>query len=384
MSKSKLIKKNYSSYNLTEEIPKAQLGTILTILNKGLNKARETYRDVIESIPSFNNTNPENKNPKQDSNLKKLQKQLYDIGAFGKIAINKAVDGKDGPLTQGAIQKAKDLGYEVNGFNLVKKDQSFLDKLTNAWNNLIGNRKPTLEEFKEKKRQELRDQAARVNSQNPFPNFPQMDVGPWKGHDMDVRGKKGWDDNRIRKEFTKYANDAQKYLKQNPNLEPLAKKRIQEALDYYKKVAKNPKYLDTHGGGFGCIYTASGSYGDDYRNLNNKKLSDDIQKGKDTGFIQIQPDEYVVGDIIQLGKNTNGIYNPHHAQMVTDTFMGYPKLAQNSAIGYGQDSKSNNWSNAKNFTRTRRNLGEEFRVLRFVGTKDQNKKWEEEYYKLYG
>jgi hypothetical protein len=35
-----------------------------------------------------------------------------------------------------------------------------------------------------------------------------MEVGPWKGHDMDVRGKKGWDDKRIRKEFTKYANEA--------------------------------------------------------------------------------------------------------------------------------------------------------------------------------
>lgn len=384
-------KKLYSKNNdyIIQYIPEAQLGMVINMLKDKFRGFKQSYSDFIDSIPGstsynqyqnsqyFKKKNDSRYNPK----VEELQKQLYNIGAFGSINSSKVIDGIDGPKTQAAIKKATEMGYTVNNFSVSK---SFLSKLKDAWGNLTGTRKPTLEEFKEKKRQELRKQAATINSQNPFPSFPQMDVGPWKGHDMDVRSKKGWDDKRIRKEFTKYVNEAQNYLNNNPNLNPLTKQRIQETLNYYKKVAKDPKYIDSHGGGFGCIYTASGVYGDKYKRLNNKQLSDAIARGEDTGFIQVFADEYKVGDIVQMGVNNGKSYNPHHAEMVTDTFMGYPKFAQNSATGYGKESKSNTWSNAAKATRNAKNNGEEFRVLRFVGTKDQNKKWEEEYYRLYG
>ena len=379
--------KNYT----VDYIPEAQLGMILSVLKNKIKNIGQGFSDIVDSIPGTDSYNQsingqivrKKSNPKYDPQVERLQSQLYDIGAFGNLSRSKAVDGVDGQLTQKAVQKAEQMGYSING-SKVSKNSNFLERLKNAWDSVIGNRKPSLEEFKEKKRRELREQAARVNSQVTLPNFPQMNIGPEKGHDMDVRGKRGWDNDRIRKEFTKYARDAEKYLKENPNLEPLAKQRMREVIEYYKKVASNPAYIDTHGGGYGCIYTASGAYGDAYRKQNNKNLSDAIARGEDTGFIQIQPNSYEVGDIIQIGVNNGKTYKPHHAEMVTDTFMGYPKLAQNSATGYGPESKSNNWSNAMEYTRRAKDSGEEFRVLRFVGTKDQNKKWEEEYYRLYG
>ena len=384
----KLVKRK-SEIQQTVMIPYAQLGAIIQLFKNKINNIRNSYQDIVDSIPGNDSYNEfENsqyvkrkKDSRYNPEVEKLQRQLYNIGAFGNSVSSKVVDGINGPKTQSAIKKAIELGYNVDNFKVYK---SFFSRLKDAWYNLTGSGKPTLEQFKEQKRQQLRKQAAKVNAENPFPNFPQMDVGPWKGHDMDVRGKKGWNDERIRKEFTQYAVEAQNYLNNHHNLDPLTKQRIQESLTYYKKVAKNPKYIDTHGGGFGCIYTASGVYGDKYKKLNNKQLSDAIARGDDTGFIQIFPDEYQVGDIVQMGLNNGKSYNPHHAEMVTDTFMGYPKLAQNSATGYGTESKSNNWSNAREATRNAKNNGEEFRVLRFVGTKDQNKKWEEEYYKLYG
>jgi len=118
---------------------------------------------------------------------------------------------------------------------------------------------------------------------------------------MDVFGKKGWSIEKTRKEFAKYAKQTRDYLAKHPNIEPLAKKRIMETLSYYDKVVKDPTYINRNGGGYGCIYTASGAYGDKFRWSNNKGLADAILAGKDTGFELVKPGSYKTGDIIQLG-----------------------------------------------------------------------------------
>ena len=362
-------------------IPEYQLGGFISNLALSLTNLTNNLFGRAR-IPQKTNTP---KNSKYDPQLKNLQEQLYNIGAFKGVSKNKAVDGIPGRLTNNAIKTAQSMGYSIKDNKLISpNNNSFIDGIRNAWNKLFGQRVPTLEEFKEKKRQEIRDKAALTNSQIITPDFPQLGRASEKGHDMDVFGKKGWSIEKTKKEFAKYAKQAREYLQKNPNIEPLAKKRIENTIKYYDKVVEDPTYLNRNGGGYGCIYTASGSYGDNMRYSNNKQLADAILAGKDTGYEIVEPGDYKVGDIIQLGRSEKNNY-PHHAQMVTDTFLGYPKLAQTQAEGYGPGDKENDWNNMlyhgiRGIFDKRNGL----QVVRFVGTKKQNDQWEKEYHKLYG
>lgn len=352
----------------------------------------------------------------QEEALKKRQRKLKEVGYYtGKIdgiwgkkskAAQAAYDRDNGKRNETIFQTVR-RGLQ-NARNMLstqisnkkkqpadtKKEVPFIFRLAQSLQSsespgisttlTSSNRKPTLEQFLEMKRQEVRDQAALVNSQIITPNFPVLGTGPMKNHDMDVRGKKGWNDERIRKEFTKYAEKTQKYLDEHPNLEPLARQRIQETLNYYNKVKENPSYIDKHGGGFGCITTASGAYGNSNVRWNNKQFANEILSGKDTGFAIVEPGDYRKGDIIQLGRSEEGNY-PHHAEMVTDTFLGYPKLAQTQAEGYGLNDKENDWNNYANlWLRSLYEKHKGLQVVRFVGTKSQNEKWKREYEQLYG
>lgn len=369
-------------------IPEYQLGGLISNIGLSL------YNLSNSLFGTYKQPQQKTKNLNYDPQLKKLQQQLYNIGAFKNVSKEKAVDGLPGNLTNNAIRVAKSMGYTIENNKLIEPTNGgFLDGIKNAWKKLTGTYVPTLEEFKEQKRQELRNKAARVNSQTITPNFPQLGRSPMQGHDMDIFGKKKWSVEKTRKEFSKYSKQAKQYLLDNPNIEPLAKKRIQEAIKYYDKVVQDPNYITKNGGGFGCIYTASGAYGDNMRYTNNRQLANDILAGKDTGYEIVDDDNYKVGDIIQLGKSTNKSY-PHHAEMVIDTFMGYPKLAQTQAEGYGPKDKETSgisaWNNflgmqiASLGRHDNGKLNQGLQVIRFVGTKKQNKEWEKEYHKLYG
>lgn len=362
-------------------IPEYQLGGFISNLALSLNNLTNNFFGKTRvqqktSVPKNSRYNPQ---------LKKLQEQLYNIGAFKGISKNRAIDGIPGRLTNNAIKTAQSMGYTIKNNKLISpNNSSFIDDIRSAWNKLFGQHVPTLEEFKEKKRQEIRNKAALVNSQIITPDFVQLGTAPEKGHDLDVFGKKGWSIEKTRKEFTKYAKQAREYLQKNPNIEPLAKKRIESALKYYNKVIKDPTYLNRNGGGYGCIYTASGAYGDNMRYSSNVQMANDILSGKDTGYELVEPGNYKVGDIIQLGRSEKN-NQPHHAQMVTDTFLGYPKLAQTQAEGYGPSDKENDWNNMvyhsiRGIFDKRNGL----QVIRFIGTKKQNDQWEKEYHKLYG
>lgn len=390
----KLIPKN-------NNIPEYQLGGFISNLGLSLMNAaqhlfsRSNVAPKVKKNITKSNTSKKSKDPRYNPDIEKLQSQLYRIGAFGDLSKEKAIDGIQGRRTNNAIKYAKSKGYQIKNNTLIKPNEnlSLLDRVKNAWRNL---NKPSLEEFKEKKRQELRNQAALVNSQVNVPNFVEMKGTPsMKDHDLDLRGKKyNWDDQKIKQEFTKYANETREYLKKHPNLEPLAKKRILETLSYYEKVAKNPKYHDKNGAGFGCIYTASGAYGDQFRYQNNRRLTDAIRRGEDTGFEVVNYDpirdtgKLKVGDILQLGRNDRTY--AHHAEMVTDKIMGYPKLAQTQASGFSPSDKDNDYDNYLKMIQQSRTGWHEGRqnqgmqLLRFVGTKKQNEDWEKEYYKLYG
>lgn len=54
----------------------------------------------------------------QKGKIADLQTQLYNIGAFGNLDMKKAIDGKNGKLTQSAIAKAAELGYDYDATNM--------------------------------------------------------------------------------------------------------------------------------------------------------------------------------------------------------------------------------------------------------------------------
>ena len=60
-----------------------------------------------------------------------LQDQLFNIGAFGNMAYEKAVDGIIGKNTRAALQKAVDLGYVLN------KETGVLEKIPSSTVNKI-------------------------------------------------------------------------------------------------------------------------------------------------------------------------------------------------------------------------------------------------------
>lgn len=333
------------------------------------------------------------------------QKMLYNAGAFGNISEQAAVDGIMGPMTKKAMEqyykgkifrkpfqnrkpsnqrKSTDIlnGGKFNFgsfFSFSNKDN------TNNTSNNITNM--SLEEYKELKRDEIRQKAARVNSQTITPDFPILAGGPQKGHDLDVYGKKKWSEDKVKAEFKSYISVAENYLKNNPNIEPLAKQRIQNTIRYYKKVVADPHYIDKYGGGFGCIYTASGAYGDKFRYASNSDLANKTLAGKDTGFEIVDsvrnPFDWKVGDIVQVGRSEKG-NSPHHAEMVVSKRLGLPVLAQTNAEGYGPSDKENDvalyryWERLESDKERGKPGGGQ--ILRFVGTKAQNKQWEQEYY----
>lgn len=324
-------------------------------------------------------------NKKDNKILKVVQKILYDSGAFGNIPEYRAVDGIMGPLTRKAMAQYLSKGKLFGSFNSGTTKQPTNNNTKADLSNL------SLEEYKELKRDEIRQKAARVNSQTITPDFPILAGGPQKGHDLDLYGKRKWSEDKVKTEFNYYISVAENYLRNNPNIEPLAKKRIQNTIKYYKKVVADPSYINKYGGGFGCIYTASGAYGDQFRYASNSDLANKILAGKDTGFQLVRdlgnPHQWKVGDIVQVGRSEKG-NSPHHAEMVVSKskLLGMPVLAQTNAEGYGPSDKENDVALHRYYERLEsdKELGKPGggQIIRFVGTKAQNKQWEQEYYAM--
>ena len=326
---------------------------------------------------------------KKDDEILKLQKMLYDSGAFGNIPEYKAVDGIMGPLTRKALTQYLFKGKLSWLFNSGKNNQT-TEQLTSNTSTEADLSNLSLEEYKELKRDEIRQKAARVNSQTITPDFPILAGGPQKGHDLDLYGKRKWSEDKVKTEFKFYISVAENYLRNNPDIEPLAKQRIQNTIKYYKKVVENPHYIDKYGGGFGCIYTASGAYGDQFRYASNSDLANKTLAGKDTGFQIIKdlgsPYQWKVGDIVQVGRSEEG-NSPHHAEMVVSKKLGiWPVLAQTNAAGYGPSDKENDVALYRYYERLeldkKKGKPGGGQIIRFVGTKAQNKQWEQEYYAM--
>lgn len=72
----------------------------------------QARNDRLES--SHRKANKNNLAPRKANNTAYLQDQLYNIGAFGNIKYEKAIDGIKGKLTSNAIKKAKEMGYTID------------------------------------------------------------------------------------------------------------------------------------------------------------------------------------------------------------------------------------------------------------------------------
>lgn len=359
----------------------------MKIYNSYYNNYKKMYKGKLVKRSSQNQ-----RKRRIDKDVLKLQKKLYDAGAFGNIPEYKAVDGIMGPMTRRAfaqfIQNKTKLPFQDKKQNKQKllssiQNINFFHRYTNNNSAAKDVKQMSLEEYKESKREEIRQKAARVNSQTITPDFPILAGGPQKGHDLDVYGKKKWSEDRVKTEFKYYITVAENYLRNNPDIEPLAKQRIQDTISYYKKVVADPHYIDRYGGGFGCIYTASGAYGNKFRYASNSDLANKTIAGKDTGFeivdVVHNPFDWKIGDIVQVGRSEEG-NSPHHAEMVVSKRAGFPVMAQTNAEGYSPSDKENNVALYR--LRERMESGGGGQVLRFVGTKAQNKQWEQEYYAM--
>ena len=394
-------------------IPKAQFGTGL--IKRGIRwMNRHTAPTREHAMFEAQNNQGKELAQKKKRGLQDLQQDLKDLGYYTKIA-----DNKWGPGTRDAIAKAEADGYkiDINNFTISGKKQlkrksnsSFMSSVKQFFG--IEEKVPTQEEFIQQKIKEVQEKAAKINEETATPYFPLGNYMP--KHDFDFYGTgsegkgkaKGMTPEQVRILFTKYKEEAQNYLDKHPNISNEAKKKVQRNINYYEKVIKDPQTVARKGTGigFGCIYSASGSF--DQENLssakrgkvvfaNNRQLAQSIKNSSDSPYeiLPFDEDSLRVGDIIQVGTSDSKI-GPHHAVMVTGfDWKGSPKVTYTNAGTAGIDDRViGSVSGYKKILSMRNDDGDPntpgiqpqgLQIVRFKGDSGDIKQWEREYNSMY-
>ena len=240
----------------------------------------------------------------------------------------------------------------------------------------MANKFISKEKYLKQKRQEIIDKSLENSNNRILPTVPYIER----------ESEEKWY-NRLITDIANIENIIENGADEYKELDEGDLKFYTESLNALKKELSNGYGDSKLCAGSSCIYTATDNFGKKYRVSGNKSFRTNPSK---YGFVEIGLNEIVPGDIIQDFKLGSG--EPNHAI----TFVGYDKNNNNNALFNYSSGGSDETSIKKNAkypfyldfgmppTHLNGENNNEFKhnaaAYRFVGTEDDNKEWEKQYY----